>query len=173
MKQLVLRNSWKKSIMQLSRRRWSAKWMGYVNENYATNYINIYIKVFVHIYIICACRVELMWGGRRRGQRKIKSISLNFQLSSTSQAMRNQTSDVQGNRMANDKNYTSKDTQTQTDPFYGDGVAKCLDSQASQYLEKQLEVDTNLRFYFNLIACNWHIIFMQWPITGACKRFSR
>lgn len=92
--------------------------------------------------------------GEEEGQRKIKSISLNFQLSSTSQAMRNQTSDVQGNRMANDKNYTSKDTQTQTDPFYGDGVAKCLDSQASQYLEKQLEVDTNLRFYFNLIACN-------------------
>lgn len=84
----------------------------------------------------------------REGEgRKIKSISLNFQLSSTSQAMRNQTSDVQGNRIANDKNdYTSKDTQTQTDP-YGDGVEKCLDTQA-KYLEKQLEVDTNLRFFF-------------------------
>lgn len=85
------------------------------------------------------CRVD------RVGMGKIKSISLNFQLSSTSQAMRNQTSDVQGNRMANDKNYTSKDTQTQTD-LYGDGVEKCLDSQA-KYLEKQLEVDSNLRFF--------------------------
>jgi ABC-type taurine transport system substrate-binding protein len=57
--------------------------------------------------------------------------------------MRNQTSDVEGKRMANDKNYTSKDTQTQTD-LYGDGAEKLLDTQA-KYLEKQLEVDTNLR----------------------------
>lgn len=57
--------------------------------------------------------------------------------------MRNQTSDVEGNRIANDKNYTSKDTQIQTD-LYGDGVEKLLDTQA-KYLEKQLEVDTNLR----------------------------
>ena len=79
--------------------------------------------------------------------------------------MRNQTSDVQGNQMANDKIYTSKDTQTQTD-LYGDGVEKCLDSQASKYLEKQLDVDNNLRFYFNLIACNWNIMFTQWQALG-------
>lgn len=71
----------------------------------------------------------------------IKSISLNFQPSSTSQAMRNQTTDVEGNRMANDKNYTSKDTQTD---LCGDGVEKLLDIQG-KCLEKQLEVDTNLR----------------------------
>jgi hypothetical protein len=58
--------------------------------------------------------------------------------------MRNQTTDVEGNRMANDKNYTSKDTQTQTD-LYGDGVEKLFDFQG-KYLEKQLEVDANLRF---------------------------
>lgn len=58
--------------------------------------------------------------------------------------MRNQTSDVEGNQMANDKiHYTSKDIQTQTD-LYGDGVENLLEFQ-TKYLKKQLEVDSNLR----------------------------
>lgn len=56
--------------------------------------------------------------------------------------MRNQTADVEGNRMANDKNYTSKDTQTD---LYGDEVEK-LSKFQGKYLENQLEVDTNLRY---------------------------
>lgn len=49
--------------------------------------------------------------------------------------------DVEGNQIANDKNYTSKDTQTD---LYGDGVEKLFDIQG-KYLEKQLEMNTNLR----------------------------
>lgn len=59
--------------------------------------------------------------------------------------MKNQTSFDDGkgecNQMVNDKNYTSKDMQTD---LYGDEVEKLLSFQ-SKYFDKQLELDTNLR----------------------------